>query len=83
MQHCTYFLLYPFVITLQDWSVNYVRKLKCQPCVEAAQQGIASVTSLQLLSGTKRIIELFISDLSMPNFYNSLSCRSTKFGMQV
>ncbi|MDP9289804.1 MAG: hypothetical protein M3P08_16625, partial [Thermoproteota archaeon] len=33
----TYFLLYPFVITLQDWSVNYVRKLKCQPCVEAAQ----------------------------------------------
>ncbi|MDP9288004.1 MAG: hypothetical protein M3P08_07390, partial [Thermoproteota archaeon] len=31
------FLLYPFVITLQDWSVNYVRKLKCQPCVEAAQ----------------------------------------------
>ena len=24
-------------ITLQDWSVNYVRKLKCQPCMEAAQ----------------------------------------------
>jgi hypothetical protein len=27
----------PLVITLQDWSVNYVRKLKCQPSMEAAQ----------------------------------------------
>ncbi|MFZ0221613.1 MAG: hypothetical protein WAM42_07955, partial [Candidatus Nitrosopolaris sp.] len=32
-----YFLLYPLVITLQDWSVNHVRNLKCQPCMEAAQ----------------------------------------------
>jgi hypothetical protein len=37
LSFCTYFLLYPLVITLQDWSVNYVRKLKCQPCMEAAQ----------------------------------------------
>ncbi|MGC2683654.1 MAG: hypothetical protein WA323_17490, partial [Candidatus Nitrosopolaris sp.] len=29
--------LYPLVITLQDWSVNHVRNLKCQPCMEAAQ----------------------------------------------
>ncbi|MFY9873666.1 MAG: hypothetical protein WAK17_28500, partial [Candidatus Nitrosopolaris sp.] len=36
LSFCTYFLLYPLVITLQDWSVNYVRKLKCQPCMEAA-----------------------------------------------
>jgi hypothetical protein len=38
LSFCTYFLLYPLVITLQDWSVNYVRKLKCQPCMEAAQK---------------------------------------------
>ncbi|MGA9154241.1 MAG: hypothetical protein WBZ36_26975, partial [Candidatus Nitrosopolaris sp.] len=38
LSFCTYFL-YPLVITLQDWSVNYVRKLKCQPCMEAAQIG--------------------------------------------
>ena len=37
LSFCTYFLLYPLVITLQDWSVNHVRKLKCQPCMEAAQ----------------------------------------------
>ena len=37
LSFCTYFLLYPLVITLQDWSVNYVRKLKCQPCMEAAR----------------------------------------------
>src|SRR5215831_4768024 len=34
-------ILYLFSIstcfTLQDWSVNYVRKLKCQLCMEAAQ----------------------------------------------
>ena len=36
LSFCTYFLLYPLVTTLQDWSVNYVRKLKCQPCTEAA-----------------------------------------------
>ncbi|MGA8085049.1 MAG: hypothetical protein WB988_24610, partial [Candidatus Nitrosopolaris sp.] len=37
LSFCTYFLLYPLVITLQDWSVNHVRNLKCQPCMEAAQ----------------------------------------------
>ena len=37
LSFCIYFLLYPLVTTLQDWSVNYVRKLKCQPCMEAAQ----------------------------------------------
>ncbi|MGB6529893.1 MAG: hypothetical protein WBF33_17445, partial [Candidatus Nitrosopolaris sp.] len=36
LSFCTYFLLYPLVITLQDWSVNHVRNLKCQPCMEAA-----------------------------------------------
>ena len=36
LSFCTYFLLYPLVITLQDWSVNHVRKLKCQPCMEAS-----------------------------------------------
>ncbi|MGA8084651.1 MAG: hypothetical protein WB988_22595, partial [Candidatus Nitrosopolaris sp.] len=41
LSFCTYFLLYPLVITLQDWSVNHVRNLKCQPCMEAAQLLIA------------------------------------------
>ena len=42
LSFCTYFLLYPLVITLQDWSVNHVRKSKCQPCMEAStpNQGI-------------------------------------------
>ena len=46
LSFCTYFLLYPLVITLQDWSVNYVRKLKCQPCMEAAQLGIDTYPEL-------------------------------------
>ena len=45
LSFCTYFLLYPLVITLQDWSVNHVRKLKCQPCMEAAQLAIISIVS--------------------------------------
>ena len=40
LSFCTYFLLYPLVITLQDWSVNHVRKLKCQPCMEAAHYAL-------------------------------------------
>ncbi|MFZ0224004.1 MAG: hypothetical protein WAM42_20170, partial [Candidatus Nitrosopolaris sp.] len=40
LSFCTYFLLYPLVITLQDWSVNHVRNLKCQPCMEAAHVDI-------------------------------------------
>ncbi|HXX97681.1 MAG TPA: hypothetical protein VEL11_11255, partial [Candidatus Bathyarchaeia archaeon] len=50
LSFCTYFLLYPLVITLQDWSVNHVRKLKCQPCMEAAQlRHISHVPSKTLL----------------------------------
>ncbi|MGC1927631.1 MAG: hypothetical protein WA667_01540, partial [Candidatus Nitrosopolaris sp.] len=52
----TYFLLYPFVITLQDRSVNHVRKLKCQPCMEAAQ----------LKNGTRAVLYL------TPRFSSSL-----------
>jgi hypothetical protein len=33
----------------QDWSVNYVRKLKCQPCMEAAQLVNLHITRLHLL----------------------------------
>ncbi|MGB6530847.1 MAG: hypothetical protein WBF33_22300, partial [Candidatus Nitrosopolaris sp.] len=43
LSFCTYFLLYPLVITLQDWSVNHVRNLKCQPCMEAAQLQLSNL----------------------------------------
>ena len=42
LSFCTYFLLYPLVITLQDWSVNHVRELNCQPCMEATQLDVHS-----------------------------------------
>jgi hypothetical protein len=45
VQDSTYFL-YPLVITLQDWSVNYVRKLKCQPSMEGAQLGMHTLQAL-------------------------------------
>jgi hypothetical protein len=35
LTHCIY--LYPLDTTLRDWSVNYIGKLKCRPCMEAAQ----------------------------------------------
>ena len=66
------FLLYPLVITLQDWSVNHVRNLKCQPCMEAAQLRL-----LLLLNTTKSPLEALAGLIAIAT--GSLSTYSWRF----
>ncbi|MFY9869628.1 MAG: hypothetical protein WAK17_07915, partial [Candidatus Nitrosopolaris sp.] len=79
LSFCTYFLLYPLVITLQDWSVNHVRNLKCQPCMEAAHLSLSRPSNICKEGGNCISTASVLLDASLQRIVHILYQRPSVF----